>query len=129
MTRTPRRRRSTAAAVRRAVQPVVQRRPFTELLERRVMLAAVDVLTYRNDFGNTGQNLGETTLTPAVVGNAAQFGKRFTTTLDGQVVRLIKRASRSRCLVLDYTAGAGPVAPAAPRVPGRGGPPSVRPPA
>jgi hypothetical protein len=86
MSRTLRRRRATASVVRRAaVQSLDHPRPFAESLESRVLLAAVDVLTYRNDFGSTGQNLGETTLTPAVVGNAAQFGKRFATTLDGQV--------------------------------------------
>src|SRR4051812_15923450 len=69
----------------RGVAATGRLRHTCESLERRVLLAAVDVLTYRNFFDSTGQNLGETTLTPAVVANAAQFGKRFTTTLDGQV--------------------------------------------
>jgi hypothetical protein len=54
-----------------------------ELLETRRLLAG-DVLSYHNDPGSTGQNLTEVVLRPANV-TAATFGKRFTTTLDGQV--------------------------------------------
>ena len=55
-----------------------------ELLERRAMLAAGDVLANHYTAGSTGEDLNETVLTPANV-NSASFGKVFTTTLDGQV--------------------------------------------
>jgi hypothetical protein len=48
-------------------------------------LAQVSVLTHHNDNARTGQNLSETTLTPAVV-NTRQFGELFTNPLDGMVV-------------------------------------------
>lgn len=43
-----------------------------------------DVLTYHNDNARTGQNLRETTLTPANV-NATNFGKLFVISVDGKV--------------------------------------------
>ena len=42
------------------------------------------VLTYKNDNSRTGQNLTETTLTPANV-NSSLFGKKFTFNVDGYV--------------------------------------------
>jgi uncharacterized protein (TIGR03437 family) len=47
-------------------------------------LLLLDVLTYHNDLARTGQNLAEIVLTPRNV-NAAQFGKRVTYPVDGQV--------------------------------------------
>lgn len=55
-----------------------------ETLERRVMLSAVNVLSYHNDAASTGANLQETALTSANV-NASTFGKLFSTPVDGQV--------------------------------------------
>ena len=46
--------------------------------------AQVAVTTYHNDNSRTGQNTQETILTPANV-NSTQFGKLFTTTVDGVV--------------------------------------------
>jgi hypothetical protein len=57
--------------------------PSPEALEPRLLLAA-SVLTYHNDGASTGQDLAETTLTPADV-NTAQFGKLATVPLDGAV--------------------------------------------
>src|SRR5262249_33472962 len=69
-------------AKNRPTLKVLDRR-WIELLEPRTLLS-VDVLSYRTDPLNTGQNLIETSLTPANV-NANAFGKKFTTALDGQV--------------------------------------------
>jgi hypothetical protein len=46
--------------------------------------AQISVTTYHNDNARTGQNLQETTLTPANV-NSTTFGKLFTVTVDGAV--------------------------------------------
>jgi len=46
--------------------------------------AQVSVTTYHNDNARTGQNTAETVLTPAKV-NSSQFGKLFSTTVDGYV--------------------------------------------
>ena len=56
-------------------------RPNLMELEPRLVMA-VNVLTYHNDTSLTGQNLSETTLTPANV-NATDFGKLFTDAVDG----------------------------------------------
>jgi len=54
------------------------------LLEARVLLSNVSVLQYRNDSGNTGQNLLETTLTPSDV-NPTDFGEFYQYPVDGYV--------------------------------------------
>jgi fibronectin type 3 domain-containing protein len=54
-----------------------------ERLELRRLLSG-NVLSYHDDVASTGQNLAETTLTPANV-NVTDFGKEFATGLDGQV--------------------------------------------
>ncbi len=46
--------------------------------------AGINVLTYHNDNGRTGQNLKETILTPTNV-SSANFGKLFTHAVDGYV--------------------------------------------
>ena len=46
--------------------------------------AQVNVTTYQNDIGRTGQNLNETILNPSNV-NPTQFGKLFSQPVDGQV--------------------------------------------
>jgi hypothetical protein len=55
-----------------------------EQVERRVLLSAVDVLTFHNDNTRDGENLHETVLTPSNV-NTSQFGKVATFSVDGQV--------------------------------------------
>ncbi len=63
------------------------RRPFRPQLERlegRIAPSATSVLQYHNDSASTGQNLSETSLTTANV-NATDFGKLFSTAVDGQV--------------------------------------------
>src|SRR4051812_19328448 len=54
-----------------------------EALECRILLST-SVLAYHNDSASTGQNLTETVLNPGNV-NLNQFGKLFSTPVDGQV--------------------------------------------
>jgi hypothetical protein len=54
-----------------------------ESLERRLCLS-VNVLVHHGDTSNTGANLTETVLTPANV-NSTDFGKLFSTALDGRI--------------------------------------------
>jgi uncharacterized protein (TIGR03437 family) len=57
---------------------------FLTLSHALPVRAQVPVLTWHNDNARTGQNLQETTLTPANV-KAATFGKLFTIPVDGKV--------------------------------------------
>jgi hypothetical protein len=59
-------------------------RACIEAVEPRVLLAAVDVLTWHNDDARQGLNDRETNLTVANV-NQATFGKLFSLPVDGQV--------------------------------------------
>ncbi len=59
-------------------------RPLLEVLEPRVLLTATPIFTYHVDNQSTGVNSTEVLLTPADV-NSAQFGKEFSTSVDGQV--------------------------------------------
>src|SRR6266403_1187919 len=49
-----------------------------------MLLAQTNVLTYHNDNARTGQNTGETVLTPSIV-NSVQFGKLYSVNVDGYV--------------------------------------------
>ena len=74
---------AAAARPRRRPLLLVEGTTTCEHLEPRLLLS-VDVLTYHNDNARTGDNLAETTLTPANV-NAATFGKLAQVAVDGQV--------------------------------------------
>jgi fibronectin type 3 domain-containing protein len=71
-------------------QKPARRRPITraqlavEELEARLTPSAVNMVTYHNDNTSSGQNLNETVLTPSNV-NSTNFGKLFSTSVDGQV--------------------------------------------
>src|SRR5690242_18403242 len=83
--RRPRRpvRVSSASQNSKNIRVVPAAQIVSERLELRRLLSG-SVLSYHNDLASTGQNLGETILTPANV-NVANFGKQFSTGLDGQV--------------------------------------------
>ena len=60
-------------------------RHLTFLLALGLCRAQVQVVTYHNDNARTGQNLDELLLSPSNV-KAGAFGKRFTQTVDGNVL-------------------------------------------
>jgi fibronectin type 3 domain-containing protein len=74
-------RRRLTKAGRRPIESAVFR--GVEELESRLLLS-VSVTQYHNDPASTGQNLNETLLTPANV-NSNNFGKLFSTAVDGQI--------------------------------------------
>jgi hypothetical protein len=76
------RHRRDARPRRRSVL-LAERATTCEHLEPRLLLA-VDVLTYHNDNGRTGDNLAETILTPTNV-NVTSFGRLGQVAVDGQV--------------------------------------------
>ena len=78
--------RTSPASDRRRNSSKFAFRPGAEACEPRLLLSGstADVLTYHNDNDRTGQDLDETTLTPANV-NASSFGKLFTDPVDGYV--------------------------------------------
>jgi PQQ enzyme repeat len=59
-------------------------RPRLEALESRLAPSATNVVHYHDDLASTGENLIETTLTTANV-NSVEFGKLFSTGVDGQI--------------------------------------------
>jgi hypothetical protein len=65
-------------------KPIRRAHLALEELEARLTPSAVNVITYHNDNASTGQNLGETVLTPGNV-NSTTFGKLFSSPVDGQV--------------------------------------------
>src|SRR5260370_4704811 len=76
--------RLTRQPMLRSVALTIQRRCFIAAVSVVVLFGQPPVLTWHNDNARTGQNLQETTLTPANV-NSAMFGRLFTITVDGKV--------------------------------------------
>ncbi len=72
---------------RKASYKALRRKAFavlTTIAGTSICLGQTNVLTFHNDNSRTGQNLTETTLTPANV-KSSSFGKLFTVAVDGKV--------------------------------------------
>src|SRR5258708_29546612 len=76
--------RLTRKPMLRSVPLTIQRMSFIAAASAVALFGQPSVLTCHKQNARTGQNLQETTLTPANV-NSAMFGRLFTITVDGKV--------------------------------------------
>src|SRR5260370_33518085 len=76
--------RLTRQPMLRSVALTIQCMCFTAAVSAVALFGQPSVLTWHNDNARTGQNLQETTRTPANA-NSAMLGRLLTITVDGQV--------------------------------------------